>query len=135
MSQLPQQPVQAQPPQPQPEPTTIPTTMGPTQLAMNVVPAMPGAGSPPPGVTPYMWLILTIVGMFIAGVPPAILAWASMRKTVEVHDLVNSRMTELLEITRTSERAKGVLAERQREAASTQPEQPTPTPKPTGERP
>ena len=48
----------------------------------------------------------------IAATPPTIVATASLIKATQTHDLVNSRMTELLEITKAEATSKATLAEK-----------------------
>lgn len=56
------------------------------------------------------WTI--IIAAAIAVLPPTILAIASLYKASETHNLVNSRMTELLEITKKAATADATLKEK-----------------------
>lgn len=53
-------------------------------------------------------IILAIVAIFPASLA-AILSYMTLIRNKETHDLVNSRMTELLEITKSASRAEGVI--------------------------
>jgi hypothetical protein len=64
-------------------------------------------------------MIENIITALIAAVPPTIMAWVSWRESKKVHLAVNSRMTELLEITRSDSRAKGKVEERKESEART----------------
>lgn len=58
-----------------------------------------------------------IIIAVIAIVPSSLAAFVSflaLRKSKETHLLVNSRMTELLEITKKSSKAEGILEEKER---------------------
>jgi hypothetical protein len=63
---------------------------------------------------PENWtkIILAFLAGSAAGIP-ALLGWLSSRRT---HRLVNSRMAELLELTRRSSKAEGIAGEKQRVA-------------------
>lgn len=108
----------------------------PVMPVMSVVPGMPGGLQQPPGGVPLMmWFVLAIITIIVTAIPPTLIAWSSLKqsqenkvkvqeatqKTAEVHDLVNSRMSELLELTRKESEARGVLAQKQRQNAETQP--------------
>lgn len=53
-----------------------------------------------------------IIIAVIAAVPPTVVAYAAVLSYRKTHDLVNSRMTELLEITRQLATSKATAAER-----------------------
>jgi hypothetical protein len=58
--------------------------------------------------------IQLIVLAIIAAVPPTLVGLASLFQATRTHRIVNSRMTELLELTRKSSEAKGTLDEKER---------------------
>lgn len=50
-----------------------------------------------------------IIVAMIAAVPPTLAVLWNIKKTRELHVIVNSRLTELLEVTSKAEHAKGVI--------------------------
>lgn len=59
------------------------------------------------------WTI--IIAAIIATTPPTILAIASLKKSYQTHELVNSRMTELLAIAKKESAATATLKEKEAE--------------------
>jgi signal transduction histidine kinase len=57
-------------------------------------------------LTDIVWIAL------IAAVPGTLVGTASLVQSIRNHRLVNSRMTELLELTKTSSKAEGVLEQK-----------------------
>lgn len=53
-----------------------------------------------------------IVAAIITALPPSAIAWLAYREAKHAHQAVNSRMTEMLEITKTSATAAATLAEK-----------------------
>lgn len=56
-----------------------------------------------------------IILALLASLPPTLVAIAAFRRQGTTHDLVNSRMTELLEVTRTNAANKATLVEKKAE--------------------
>ena len=54
-----------------------------------------------------------IIIALITALPPTIVAFIAYRESKKVHTAVNSRMTELLEITKSDSKAKGKVEERE----------------------
>lgn len=69
------------------------------------------------GKLTWQGVVLAIALAVIAAVPPSIVAMAAFNKASATHELVNSRMTELLEITRKSSKAEGKLGEQNAQGA------------------
>lgn len=56
-----------------------------------------------------------IIAAIIGAAPPTAVAWLAYRQAKFTHKAVNSRLTELLELTRTSSKAEGVLEQKAKE--------------------
>lgn len=69
--------------------------------------------------------VLAVVLALIATIPPTLMSLAALLKASDTevkvdatHDLVNSRMTEMLEVVKAAATAKGILTEKTREQAA-----------------
>lgn len=63
-------------------------------------------------MTSYVDILDKVITAIIAAVPPTIMALAAYMKASQTHDLVNSRMSELLEIARKESAAQATLDEK-----------------------
>lgn len=68
------------------------------------------------GVT-WPAVVLAVALACIAAIPPTMVAWSALTKAEETHDLVNSRMTQMLELVRKSASAEATLKEKATEKA------------------
>lgn len=73
-----------------------------------------------PAVTEYALLIAAIASLIgaLSGCVGVIVSWRNSRKIKEVHDLTNSKMTDLINEVREGATDKATLAERAKVAAA-----------------
>lgn len=62
-------------------------------------------------------IFLAIVLAVLAALPPTLVAWAALQKADETHNLVNSRMTEMLSVVKAAASAEATLKEKADEKA------------------
>jgi hypothetical protein len=60
----------------------------------------------------------TVQIALIVAIPPTLVALGGLVQAIRTHGLVNSRMTELLDLTRKSSKAEGVQEEKENAAIS-----------------